>query len=519
LTFDGATGGLSVVDSTGDILNVVNTGTTYAVGSTTNIGGGTGSPLTGTSFTNFGCKIQGTDSSGNPSLTKLRFTGGPISMIGIREGQNYIIVQGFYIDRPASATNNTSLTFINMNDLGAGVPGPLLVQNCVDISTTLKCGFFVRDATAALTSTAAIHVQYCFIRDWFTNGGISIAGSSQRQLVVNNNVFWASLGTTPPVVVNFGTNDAAAGADHQFYNNTVICTNSRLVAISAAGTNATGANALAHTDCYSNVVAQFTASVGSDTWFTGSSTWASIPWTGVRNIGYNIFVDPGGHSWTTAHPYQVPWDPDNIDSPEGTSYYITDVNDETSGADPFNDFSTAWDWINNGYTIQLPGDLRLVQYRTSGLGGTVPGAIADALSPPSDPPDPDPGPAGLPIGPNAPGFLFDGPDGILTTVRLRKNTTLAASYRFDGEQEAITHAGVGGFQLAPAALLQNVPLLPATRVLIVETDKQVILQLNSVNVLLRPGGCLVVDGANLVTFKASNQDALATATLRFFEAY
>ena len=85
-SIDGTTGGLSLLDVKGDILNILDTGTTYDVAATTNLGGGSGSPLAGTSYSDFGAKIQGTDSAGNPRLVRFRFTAAGVSAIGIRSG-------------------------------------------------------------------------------------------------------------------------------------------------------------------------------------------------------------------------------------------------------------------------------------------------------------------------------------------------------------------------------------------------------------------------------------------------
>jgi hypothetical protein len=233
-----------------------------------------------------------------------------------------------------------------------------------------------------------------------------------------------------------------------------------------------------------------------------------------------VFVNPDGHTWSSANgqPYQVPWDPDDDDSPEGVSYWPTDVIMEAADADPFNDRLTPWPWTVDGYTITLPGDLRMAEQRSAGQGGSVPGAIPDPIGVPSDPPVFDPGPSGLPVGPNAPAFLFDGPDGINATVHVRRNTELELHHYFDGVQEQVTRIGDGMAVVATNVANAALPILANSRAFMLESDAPVTIKMNSHQVQLLAGGCVMVDGANLQTLTVTNPSTIRTATIRYVGA-
>ena len=515
LSVDGATGGLSLLDTAGDILNIINTGTTYDIATTTNLGGGTGSPLAGTSFTNFGAKVQGTNSAGVPTLVKLRHTAAA-SMIGVREGQNYIIVQSLECDRTVTTVGGTTsaLNFVNINDSGAGIAGPVRVTRCIDRSNSTKSGRMVNDASGSLTATGAIEISYCYIRDPGTNGGLNIAGASHKQVLFHNNVLWLNSAGTTPAFIGLGTNDANAGVDHEVYHNTIYVETGSFDFINSSCTLATGANAAAQKRVHSNLVTMFSAGT-SNRFMTGSATWSGTTWTGVREIVNNVFMKTGGITWTANGPYFLPWDVNNTES---ALYWPTDVVD-TASTDPYHDRLTAWDWIVNDITITLPGDLRLDDHREDGKDGSVPGAIDEGFHVPSDPPDPDPGPSGLPVGPNAPAFLFDAPDGVLAALKLRRNTYLSADERFAGSVEAITHAGFAAVELLTNTSNQSLPRLDGARAIMLETDGEVRVIINGMTVDLEPRGCILIDGADLNTFRASNFSTVKSVLLRMFEGY
>lgn len=383
LTWDAA---IQQVTSTGDVMNVMNTGTTYDISVTRNIGNA--AALAGTDFgANFGCKIQGVtnDATQNPSVVKLRHTAAGVSMIGVREAQNFVIIQGFYVDRPNTTVGGTqnTLTFVNINDGGGGDAGALLVRYCVDESNATKTGAFVREV-AGSGNLSQTRVEYCLIKNWGTNGGVVFSTSLNRQILVNNIVFYRDLAGAPVShAINFGVVDSGANTDHRArYCTFVGAGTSRLRCINSA---APTANAAAQKHVNSNVFVQFTTGAATDFFLDGNAVWEDLPWTGTRTIGFNVFVDAGGFSWDANHPYEVPWDKDNIDAPPDTGQlWSTDTSDTAGGADPFNASGTPFNWNANqsGYIIPLPGDYRLQQHRTAGAGGTVPGALIEGVTPP-----------------------------------------------------------------------------------------------------------------------------------------
>lgn len=513
LTWDAA---ILQVTAKGDVMNVINTGTTYTVTTPRNIGGGAGSALPGTSYSDFGCKIQGVDVDGNPSMVKLRH-GALTQLFGVRDGQHYVIIQGFHCDRTLAGLVNNALTFVVMLDnAAAGTTGPVRLQYCIDESDATHNGAMVSQ-TALANSGSSVEVQYCLLKNWGVNGGVTASAALGGTVLFHHNVLYRDIAGSPPAAVTLGTDDNRSNTDHEMHNNTMICAAGRMNFLISNGTHTTGAHANAKKYCHSNVFVQFGSPAGTDSYMAGSATWDGFAWTGTRLLGYSLFVDTTGFDWTvaTGHPYQVPWDPDDTDGGgDVTSYWPTDV---TDSVDPFNDSATAWDWDVGGYVIPLVGDYRLPSRRTMAQDGGVPGAIADVINVPSDPPDGPPGDAGLPVGPEAPAFLFT-PDGLTTAVRVLRNTVLEGNFQMVGAQEQITHAGVAAVVLATNVVASPMPLLANSKLFMLQTDSRVTVQVNSQTVLLNPGGCMLLDGANLVTFKVTNASTVRQPVLRYVGA-
>lgn len=392
----------------GDILNVVGGAAATVVTATNNIGNS--AALAGTSFSDPGCIIRGTDASGNPLQATLRYSSGAsLSMIGVRENQRYIDIMGFKIDRPGSAQVNNDVTFINiLQGVGNNTAGPVRVRYCHDRSTTNRSGRFVRDSAGNLNDQQLL-VQYNLIEDPSTNGGVSIQSDPGRRFDFDHNVIMTLTVTSTSPIVNLGILDTSVAVNHLVVNNTWVC---RANSMNCIGSTAPlGASGAALKTVHSNVFAKFTGG-GSDQFLNGNAAWEDIPWSGnARVIGGNVFTATVAFSWTAGGPYIVPWDEDNSDLTPGADTGQLWATDTLGAVDPFNAKDTPYSWNPNqsGYTLVLPGDYRLLQFRTAGLGGVIPGALT-AITPPTAVADSYSINNAAPFNQSAPGVLVNDTD-------------------------------------------------------------------------------------------------------------
>ena len=381
LTLTSTTGAWDLPLVAGDTINLINTGTPYQITTTRNLAAS--AALAGTDFTsNWGLRIQGTDATGAPSMTKIRFSSaGAASAISVRSGQAYILIQGLHIDRSNSSTANNNLTFILINKNGAAQAGPIKVQYCYEDNTAAKSGRTLTDATGASTPTTSIEFAYCATVGFGTNAGIAVGAATRRQIYVHNHVFVQNLNSVAQWI-NFGADDTTAACDHRAYNNTFVLTNGR-TSYCMASTSAT-AHGSAQKQYYNNIFCQNGAAAGTDIFASGNVGWVGA-WSGSKVVGYNVFCGTGSIAWDgTVGPYQVPWDEDNSDAAGEPDYWTTDT---VSAINPFNASGTPFNWNANnaGWLLPLPGDYRVTAasgIRAAGLSGAVPGAIVEGVSPP-----------------------------------------------------------------------------------------------------------------------------------------
>lgn len=430
----------------GDDLNVVAGAAATLITTTSNIGNG--AALAGTSFSDPGCVIRGTDASGNLSLATLRHdTGAGVSMIGVRENQRYVDIMGFKIDRPGGAQANNDVNFLNiLQGAGSHTAGPIRVRYCHDRSTSLRSGRFIRDSAGGLNNQQLL-VQYNLIENPSTNGGVHILNDPGRRFDFDHNVILSASNTSASPILSLGILDTSVDVDHVIVNNTWVCRVNNMLCIGS--TAPLGAVAGVRKTCHSNVFAKFTAG-GADNFLNGNAAWEDTPWTGTsRTIGWNVFTSTVGFSWVPGGPYIVPWDEDNSDAvPDDTGVlWATD----TSGAiDPFNAKDTPYNWNPNqsGYTITLPGDYRLLQFRTAGLGGAIPGALT-AITPPTAVDDAYAFTNGGPQVQSAPGVLANDTDpdagDILVAVLVTNITPALAGSVALNSNGSFTYTPIAGF--------------------------------------------------------------------------
>jgi hypothetical protein len=333
------------------------------------------------------------------------------------------------------------------------------------------------------------------------------------------------------IVIAVGGGTAATGmdcnnadgpaTDHQLYHNTIVVrsTATACIFLPWLSEDLTGpSSGTSIKQCHSNIYANYLAGASDVYRFCEGPGGAPPSANYVRTFGYNLFYLPGGKSYSGPGPYWRPWDPDDSDSPEGESYWATDTLSTTT--DPFNAPSTAWDWedVNgSGYTLPLAGDFRVTAdsgFRDLGLSGSVPGAIEDTFGSPSEPPTWN----DIPVGPDNPAFLFPAPDGLVTAIRIQRNTVLEMRQLVEGVLESVSKVSNGMATVATNTANYDMALPAGSRIFMMETDADIVVQLNSQTFAMLAGGCVVLGGASLNTFKVSNASTVKQAILKFMGA-
>jgi uncharacterized repeat protein (TIGR01451 family) len=342
----------------------------------------------GTSESDPGLTIQGVDSAGDPAVAELRFQDDTTaaSMLRIDNGgatdPAYIILQGLYVNWTAMSSTVHSKVFVVRAN--GSTDNHIILQACKFAQAQFQGGQVAKDHALLITDGGySFEVRYCYFLNMDANGSSSYMVSLHHrgQGDIHHNVVIQNGAYAPgDQFLLLGSNDGNA-TDHREYNNTYLTYSTAGGAFQAwnsvDATGSTGGNATKH--LHSNVHADFRAS-GSASYAKGAAVAST---TYDRTIGYTLFCNPNSLAYANSGPYQRPWDPDDSDSPEGTSIWATDV---STTSDVFNGKSTPWDWENingTGYTLTLVGDLRIKDtsnWRTMALGGGVPGAIPDSVA-------------------------------------------------------------------------------------------------------------------------------------------
>jgi len=343
----------------------------------------------GTSESDPGLTIQGTDSAGDPALAELRFQDNTtasnmltISNSGATDPA-YIILQGLYVNWAAMASTVHSKNFVVRSN--GSTDNHVIIQACKFVQAQHQGGQIAKDHVLLIADGGySFEVRYNYIVNMDANGSSSFMVSLHHrgQGDVHHNVVVQNGAYAPgDKFMSLGSNDGNT-TDHRQYNNTFIMYSTATGTFEAWNsvdtTGSTGGNATKH--LHSNVHADFRAS-GTAKYARGSTGLASTTYD--RTIGYTLFCNPNSLAYANFGPYEMPWDPDNQDTPEGTSIWATDV---STTSDVFMDKATPWPWTNingTGYTLTLAGDFRIkntANWRTMALGGGVPGAIQDAVA-------------------------------------------------------------------------------------------------------------------------------------------
>ena len=379
--------GLGLLSAKGDILNIVNDGT-YAwplTGSETEV-----SAATGTSFSDFGVKIRGTDSSGVEAFTTIAASGGDSvrRLLRFRASAAYNIVENLIFDASGKAADANVFTAIRFRDNGQG---PHKIRNCqmigagTGVAPASTRGLYTLDSTGSSIDQGEI--EYCYIQyaPSAIKGGF---GGALLGIGINNCVLYNDSGSSRGLAyLSQGAYSISSASNRvEFYDNTIY-DNAGSDTIANIFSYAPAVDINAGTvNIYNNLIFLETTAGAPAVQSPIGGAVTSTGITHVGTIGYNVFVyGPSLEEAdnAAAGTYQIPWDPDDDDTPvEALDIYATDTRVfETADTTVFEDPSSTLIWtLPNDLTITILKDLRPILYTSLGLGGTVPGALPAAAT-------------------------------------------------------------------------------------------------------------------------------------------
>ena len=336
--------------------------------------------LAGTDFdTDFGMRIQGTDSAGVAAMATITFqdtiTG--VTAIKLGSGANYVDIQGIKVTWGFSGTVATAKHFVTQSHaLAQG----LRVRYCVALAASSTfSGSIVRSQDANALLELAYNILVYSARGGSASGLLFCNEDGVNK--VHHNIIVVDGAIANNEFVVFHGNEMGTASQFRVYNNTFYLTSNfsesgtlRLVSMTETTPTGGSPTVLIKDNVYYWVPAS------QDMTFSQFS--ATNPALYTIDIGYNHFFYPAGNNWGTEQPYEDAFDP-NGNSPASNDIWL---NDSQAAAVPFNDITSAtfaWDFEGSSYTYTLPWDLRMVAaYRTISSTGGVPGAVTSAISVP-----------------------------------------------------------------------------------------------------------------------------------------
>lgn len=369
--------------SAGDTINIVNDGThVFGVSSNKFVNSIAG---TGWDNGNWGFRIRGTDSSGDPAMAEVQISNdnGAHNLWRPQVGSGYFILEGLRFTEAAGAAANGSVT-VEVCPIGSSAQDPVWwIRNCAfEFGSEGQAPAGARWLINDTPGPSGVIISNCYIQNIERGIGVHTGDLTFEDNVVVQNA----------TGVDYEVTDGAvdAGDVCSWQRNTFACIVSnastqiadtfeiRVGMTSNAGTGT----------CKDNLI--FIGTQGDGSNLTTSPTiggifkYAAIDHTFTFNtsdVDYNAFLTGPNAGGSVSAWYENPF-------ATGVASTAVKTNDITAtsqlATDVFNDITSAYSWTAGSYTIDLPYDLRpkLVTLLTGASDGGAVGALEGANSPP-----------------------------------------------------------------------------------------------------------------------------------------
>jgi len=536
-TLNGATGAISVA-SQGDTINIVNDGDHACVQQIDlkPIG------FQGTSWSDPGLIIRGTDSSGNPAKATIKADTTNTFYIHIMD--NIYALHAYYIQIEGLVFDYTALSSTSTSDMYPifyyGNVGSQRVYDCeflytasvgsgVSITNTNNfVPFYFDGASYALSSPHTFEVTGCYFQ---ASAYIRFEAIEYMTYDIHHNViiFDAAAFGALPLAAVFPYSETS-NMYRKFYHNTIYSVRygsdvpSQIISDgSTSDTEFLSVHSnLFFVECGSSAVSPGLG--GNLMQGTTGATAGLVGTFGYNGLYLGTNISAFWSAWTGPTPgisiYQFnPVYRSGVGTPSGQDIEGTDsLRKSAAAADVFAAPTSSYAWTRSGgsYSHTLPYDLRPINDPKVALDGTAPGALDFALT------VPDPGnDAGLdPVADidSRPFFRVVPKANLQSMVRIDRNKTIGHIDSRHYVTGWVYDEDVGRLFKVASGATENVNLsgVNKARIFVIETDTQVTLTVNteteSLDVTLDE--MLILDDADVMSFKIVNGSS-STATIRF----
>lgn len=371
-------GGLALLAAKGDILNVVNDAThAWPTSETTLAAPSGGTPA---SFTDFGYKIRGTDSSGTPAMATIAPAGAGVHRL-FRSNANtgYNILENLIFDASAQYADTSVYTIARD---GAATALPTLFRYCAVLggdSGQAAAGLRHVWANVSSASGEVLQCSYCY----FQNTGRVAEGAGTYTYTFDHCVSIEDV-TCSGSTFYFGQLTTSSTPVKTAIYNTVYKSTGAGATIPAVEYLPNSSIDVGTVNVYGNLFFVNSTHATNILPFFGGNTSTGVTMAGT--IDYNVLLggpDVGGTEGTlnSVGWYQKPWETGGGESatPDGWPHDTIAVG--VAEATIFVDTASTYDWVlPNDLTITILKDVRPLAYLTSGYGGGVPGALPAGLT-------------------------------------------------------------------------------------------------------------------------------------------
>jgi hypothetical protein len=381
----------------GDTLNVVNDGTHLACDFSGRL---SFTAWTGTNYTSDpGLIIQGVDSGGNPAIAKIaaEHSSGKFYFVTTGANASYLLVQGIHFDWTDAEANSASEFYRIIGYSTA--PQQMWIRGCVfevlpSETTWTDTGWYAPiNFTNSGVYSAGREVRIS--HNLFLNSGMRFGTNDGYTYNIHNNVFYYDANGVPS-----GTSYAISGGVFSYTNLEQIAHHNTIIRRYTA-TGDTSTNQLAcngprqdnqqiHSNIYYSEINNVTSSdqVGS-VLQVGYSSMSATSGPGVYD--YNLWAWVNGYNSTNlfdgssagygSYQFNEAWRGTGTPTTPTQTLATNDTQTFTDSLTGVFNAAGTWTWAATaGYEIELPHDLRPIVGRSAGLGGTVPGAIDEAVN-------------------------------------------------------------------------------------------------------------------------------------------
>lgn len=363
--------GIALCTAKGDILNVVNDADHAWPTTETDIPAGT----KGTSFSDIGTLIRGTDTLGAAALTSVVAGGGDSihRVLRVVADTGYVIVRNLEFDATAKTADANAYTVARMRDTGSPDPGPIRFEGCSFLGASTGAvptggtrQIFDIHSTAPPAGNELCQLVDCYIQNY--DNTLMDAGASLDKTIDGCVIFVDAAVGGPNIHAQ--TLGAGAGGEMIFTGNTVYWSLTAAlpgIPLSYSVVDALDAGIVT---VQNNLIYIETTHASPDARFLVDAVDGATS-SMTDTIDYNMFI--GGPNVASGDVHTDGWYSGLFAVSPVNDQEMFEVAEATIFSTPASTY--AWDALGNGVEITILKDLRPILFTSASSTGGVVGAL------------------------------------------------------------------------------------------------------------------------------------------------